>query len=340
MKRAHGCEVVGQHPRMARGVAERYGGLRSVFPEGVASVRQLVGWGFPERTTYRRCLDGGPWQRILPGIVLLSTGTPTRRQEVFAGLLLCGEDAMVTGLEACRRHGLRRGPLRDPGDRSVQILVPETRQCRSVGFVHVERTKRLPQPVRREGVPLAPLNRACMDAARRLRSGADIVELLSEPVQRQMCTIAALGTELDAGSRRGTAVPRRVLADMRDGVRSAAERAAKEFWPATGLPEPWWNVPIRTTDGHLLGIADCWLDEVAMVWEIESTEWHLSPADHDRTVRRAAEFTAAGAVYTATKPRRVLREPAEVVATLRATYQQALTRPRPPLVATRPMAPG
>ncbi len=48
-----------------------------------------------------------------------------------------------------------------------------------------------------------------------------------------------------------------------------------------------------------LGIADCWLDDVAMVWEIESTEWHLSPEDHDRTVERAAAFTAAGAIYTA-----------------------------------------
>ena len=27
-----------------------------------------------------------------------------------------------------------------------------------------------------------------------------------------------------------------------------------------------------------------------MLWEIESTEWHLSPSAHEYTVRRAASF--------------------------------------------------
>lgn len=307
-------------------------GLRTAFPSGVATVRQLMALGLLERTVYKRCMDGGPWQRILPGVILLSTGLPTRDQEVVAALLLCGERAMVTGLEACRRYGLRRGPLRREGDREVQILVPDSRQCRSVEFVHVERTRRLPDALVRGGFPLAPLPRACTDAARRLRSSDDLVELLAEPVQRGMCAVSSLVTELDTGSRRGTAAPRRALAALGDGVRSAAESAAKELWTASGLPAARWNVPVRTEDGRLLGIADCWVDDVAMVWEIESTEWHLSPADHDRTVERAAGFTAAGALYVATKPRRIHREPRAVVSMLRAAHSQALARPRPPLV--------
>ncbi len=305
------------------------------FPTGVATARQLMAFGFSERTIYKRCLDGGPWQRILPGVVLLFTGPPSRDHEVTAALLLCGGDAMVTGLEACRRYGLRRGPLRFP-DRSVQLLVPGERQRRTVNYVQVERTMRLPEAIRRNGVPLAPLPRACTDAARRIRSAGDVVELLSEPVQRGLCSVASLAEELAAGSRRGTAQPRRALAGLRDGARSAAELAAMELWRATGLPEPSWNTEVRTADGRLLGVADCWLDDVAMVWEIESTEWHLSPADHDRTVERAAGFTAAGAVYVATKPSRIYREPAAVAAMLRSTYSHARLRPRPLLVAVDP----
>jgi hypothetical protein len=150
-----------------------------------------------------------------------------------------------------------------------------------------------------------------------------------------MCTVAALWIELASGTRRGTAVPRAVLADLAVGVRSAAERAAKQLWSSTGLPEPWWNAQVCGPDGRSLGIADCWLDDVAMVWEIESSEWHLRPADHDYTVRRAAQFTAAGAVYVASKPKMVLGERAEVAATLRAVYLQAANRPRPPLTARR-----
>lgn len=318
--------------------------LRAAFPRGVASVRQLTALGIPERTVYKRCLDGGPWQRILPGIVLLFTGRPTREQEVFAAVLLCGEDAAITGLEACRRHGIQRGPVRGRGDssgnsnaagREVHVLIPPARQVRSVGFVHVERTKRLPEPMMRDGLPLAPLPRACIDAARRTRSRGDVIELLSDPVQRGLCTVSALGAELESGSRRGTAEPRRALMDLRDGVRSAAEQAAKHLWTATGLPEPWWNATVRTSDGVLLGVVDCWLDDVAMAWEIESSKWHLSPADHDRTVERAATLTAAGIVYTASKPKRVLNDRAAVVRMLRATYTQASNRSRPDLHAER-----
>jgi len=300
-------------------------------------VRDLVAHGVPERTAYERCLEGGPWQRVLPGIVLLFTGHPSIDQLAFAALLLGGPDAIITGIEACRRHGLRRGPIRrnDGPQPEIHILVPAKRQVRSVEFVHVERTHRLPTPIMRSGVPLAPLVRACTDTARRIRSTAEVTELFADPVQRGMCTVAALWSELASGTRRGTAVPRAVLADLAAGVRSAAERSAKQLWPSTGLPEPWWNAEVFDARGRSLGIADCWLDDVAMVWEIESSEWHLSPAAHEYTVRRAARFTAAGAVYVASKPKMVLNDQSDVRATLRAVYEQAAARPRPPLTARR-----
>jgi hypothetical protein len=59
----------------------------------------------------------------------------------------------------------------------------------------------------------------------------------------------------------------------------------------------------------------------------------MSPEDHERTVERAARFTAAGAVYTASKPKKIRTNPADVVRILRATYEQAAARPRPPLRA-------
>ena len=286
---------------------------------------------------YRRCLEGGPWRRILPGVVLLFTGRPTTDQLVHAALILCGPEAVLTGVEACRRHGLRRGPVRrdDSGDRypEIHVLVPKRKQVRSVEFVHVERTLRVPVAVVRGGVPLAPLVRACIDAARRIRSFAEVTELLSEPVQRRMCTVSALWAEVASGSRRGSAVPRAVLADVADGVRSAAERTAKQLWSSTGLPAAMWNAEVCDARGRLLGVGDCWLDDVAMLWEIESSEWHLDPAAHDYTVRRAATFTAAGAVYIASKPKMVLNDRAEVAATLLAAYAQACARPRPPLRA-------
>lgn len=311
--------------------------LRGVFAHDVASVRELVSAGVPERTIYNRCLDGGPWQRLLPGIVQLSTGPPTDGQLVRAALLLGGAQCLITGIEACRRYGIRRGPVRRSAERGqpmvIQILVPSSRQVRSVGHVHVERTNRMPAPYVRDGIPLAPPDRACIDAVRRLRSAGEIAELLSDAVQRRLCTISALCVELDAGSRRGTAMPRAVLRELSAGARSAAEAAARRLWISAGLPDAAWNVEVRDQDGRFIGIADCWVDDVAMVWEIESSEWHLGPEEHTRTVERAAEFTAAGVVYTASKPSRVHRDPKSIAAVLRATYTQAAGRRRPPVVA-------
>jgi hypothetical protein len=310
---------------------------RSRFPLGVSTARQLVAVGFSERTVYKRCQPGGPWRRLLPGVIGLFSGTPTRDQYVLAALLLCGPGAIVTGLEACRRHGLRRGPLPSAEHREnpaeVHLLVPMARQVRSVGFVHVERTNRLPPGIIRGGIPLAPVPRACIDASRRLSRPGEVTELLADAVQRGLCTVAALVEELGDTTRRGTAIPRSVLGDVAEGIRSAAERQAKAVWKRTGLPEAWWNVAVHDEEGRFLGIADCWVDEVAMVWETESTEWHLSPADHDATVERAAAFTAAGAIYTATKPRKLRTDPDAVAAILRATYERARARPRPGLKA-------
>lgn len=314
--------------------------VRATFPLGVATARQLVAAGFSERTIYKRCLPGGPWRRLLPGVIALFSGTPTLDQYVFAALLLCGPDAMVTGLEACRRHNIRRGPVRG-GDHTkhpveVHVLVPASRQVRSVGYVHVERTNRLPSAIVRGGIPLAPVARACIDAVRRLDRPGEVTELLADAVQRGLCTVGALLQELRNTTRRGTAVPRSVLADVAEGVRSAAERQAKAVWQRSGLPKAWWNVAVYDEEGRFLGIADCWVDDVAMVWEVESTEWHLSPADHDATVERAAAFTAAGAVYTATKPRKLRTDPQGVAAMLQATYERARARPRPGLKASPP----
>jgi hypothetical protein len=309
--------------------------LRAAFPDGVATVRSLGPHGVSERTAYKRCLDGGPWQSILPGVVLLFTGHPTRHQILRAALLLGGNEALITGVEACRLLGIRRGPAkREVGAMDeVHILVPHHRQVRSTGFAHVERTRRMPDPIRRNGLPLASLPRACLDAARRLGNRGDIAELFSDAVQRRLCTVTDLTTELASASRRGTAMPRSVLRDVSGGIRSAAELRALRLLERSGLPEPRRNVWIYDANGRFLGVADFWFDDVAMVWEIESTEWHLDPEQHDRDVERAADFAAGGAVYVASKPSKVIKDPADVLRMLSATYAQAKARPRPALCA-------
>lgn len=161
-----------------------------------------------------------------------------------------GPDAVLTGLEACPRHGTRRGP--EPAG-EVHLLVPEDRQLRTSSLVVVERTTRVPRATIRDGIPLAPASRACLDGARRLHSAAETTELIADTVQRGLCTASQLASDLRLGSRRGSAMPRRVLADVADGVRSTAERDAKRLLGKSGLPEPWRNAEVCDERGRLLG---------------------------------------------------------------------------------------
>jgi len=304
--------------------------LRRSARDRVIPVAALVGLGVPGPTVARRCQDGGPWRRLLPGIVLLGSGPATRQQEITAALMYGGPDALVTGLEACRRYGVRRGP--EP-PRKVHLLVPEERQLKGSGFVIVERTTRLPRPQVKDGVPLAGAARACLDGARRLHAAAEITELVADAVQRRLCTPAQLAAELRVGSQRGSATPRRVLADVAEGVRSAAERAAKHLLVGSGLPEPWWNARVCTADGRLLGVADAWFDDVALTWEINSYAWHLNPKSYAREVKRSAAMAAAGVPVVPVLPTALHDDPVASLADLVAAYRLAEQRPRPPVRA-------
>jgi hypothetical protein len=264
--------------------------LRRSARDRVISVAALVGLGVPGPTVARRCQDGGPWRRLLPGIVLLGSGPATRQQEITAALMYGGPDALVTGLEACRRHGVRRGP-EPPG--KVHLLVPEERQLKGSEFVVVERTTRLPPA-------------SCGTVSR-------------------LTPLSAPANHRDS---------RRVLFYVSEWIRSTAERDAKRLVARSGLPAPWWNVPVYDERGRLLGIADAWFDEVALAWEINSYAWQLNPESYAREITRTADMTAANVVINRPRsPTALHRDPDGSMATLVAAYAAAARRPRPPVRA-------
>ncbi|MPZ82190.1 MAG: hypothetical protein GEV28_18035 [Actinophytocola sp.] len=307
--------------------------LQQASRHGAIRVATLAELGVPPRTAYRRCVPGGPWQRPLPGVLLLGNMDPTRRQLTEAALLYAGPDALVTGLEACTRHGLRN----TPADERVHLLVPDGRKVHSSGYVVIERTRRLPEQVVRDGVPLAPLTRSVLDACRRLKAFDPVRALLTEAVQRGGLHPHWLLHELEMGSQRGTAIPREVLKDVTAGARSVAEIDAMRVWRRTGLPQPVWNMPLHHDHGAYVATPDAWCDEVGLAWEIDSFEFHFRRADYADTVSRNARYAAAGVVVVQTVPNRLRNEPDAVAAELVAAYRAAEARPRPP-VHLRPRA--
>lgn len=285
--------------------------------------------GVPRSTVSHRCRAGGPWQLLLPGIVLLHSGPPTRADRRRAALLHAGPRSVLTGLDALDLHGMSRMP-RPTGP--VHLLLPADVRRAGSGRILSERTDRL--PVAAPGRwPLAPETRAVLDFARRSRNRGEVRAAIAEVVQRGRCTPADLNTELAAGSRRGSALPREVLREIGDGVRSAAEAQAHALLERSGLPAAMWNPRLHDRTGRFVAMPDAWFDDVGMAWEIDSLEWHLSPDDYSRTLHRRAAMMAEGVVVVHHLPRTLRENPTEVLRDLTANHAHAARRPRPPVLA-------
>lgn len=271
--------------------------------QGLVTSAQLVAAGVSRSTTQHRIRTGGPWTRVLRGVYLVTGGRPDRTQMRHAALLHAGDDAVLTGRDALDLHGVERRPV--ALDAPVHVLVPESRRPASTGFVLVERTRRPARPLELDGLRVAPVPRALVDASRRLARRSDVVALLARGVQAGFCEVGELQHELRTAHRRSTALVRDAMEHLRAGVRSAPEARLRELWLASGLPEPLWNVDLTDLDGTFLARPDAYLVGAGVVVEVDSVEFHLAPADWTRTMLRHSRMTARGLLVIHTPPSRL-----------------------------------
>jgi hypothetical protein len=303
--------------------------IPGMFSHHVATSTDLIALGLSGSTIEERCRDGGPWRRLQPGIVLLRDAPPSRAQRIQAALTVAGPEAVLTGVDALALHGMSGARLDGP----VHLLVPPRRQSRLVDGVFFDRTNVLPVAQLRSGFPVAPLPRATIDTCRRAASAEHVRALLTSVMREGRLTPATLRTELSTAATRGTALPRRILSEMDDGVRSLAQGWARRLVLRAGLPSPRWRVPITGPAGAHLATPDAWWDDVGLAWEVDSYSFDPTPADYTAALRRAAHLTAAGIVVVHTPPTQLRDEPSVVAELLRGAHTQAAARPRPPVEA-------
>jgi hypothetical protein len=232
---------------------------------------------------------------------------------------------IVTGFEAARRYGLTLPPR----DSTVHMLVPSDHKFCSTRFVVVERTKYFPEANVIDGVPLAPPARAVLDGVRRIREVEPVSSILLEALESGLCSHSELTAELDSGSRRGTALPRTILRELAEDIRSVPELTAVTLWKRAGLPYAHHNVKVFDKQNQYVGMPDLWCDEVALAWEIDSWAFHEKRAHYAKTLQRNSRYAGHGIVVVQTLPSRLRREPEAVIAELKAAYSAALARPRP-----------
>jgi hypothetical protein len=278
-------------------------------------------------------MPAGKWQRLLPAVYLTVTGTPTPEQRLMAALLYGGPRSVITG-----RAALQAYRLRVPGPNVIDILVPQPTRRQNVGFVRIHRTRQLPR-VRRAGVlRYADPARAVADAAQVLLSADDVRAVVAEAIQKQACSLAQLGLELERAGSRDTSRLRTALSDVRAGSRSVAEIRFRERVEQSTLPAPQYNVFLRAADGTEIGEVDAWWADAGVSVEIDSQEYHFYRADWLRTEAKRSRLLKHGIFSHNIPPVRVTNDWDAIYSELRSSLEIGRQRPRLQIVAFEPAA--
>lgn len=296
----------------------------------VLSRTEALRSGLTRRQLEHRIRPGGPWQRLLPGVYLTVTGTPTRQQLEMAALRYAGRGSALTGLAALQRHGVRV-----PEHPVLTVLVRRGRTREDQSFVRVLPTARMPEYVCVTGpVEFTMVARAIADAARELRSFRDFRAVLADAVQRRLCKVDVLARELADTPRKQSTWLRQALAEVADGVRSVAEGDLRDLIIRAGLPSPMFNARLFIGT-RFLAQTDAWWPDAWVAAEVNSREWHFSPDDWERTQERQARMNALGILALPFTPHQVRTEPDLVTARIRSALRAG--RPRPGLaLSARP----
>ncbi|AQS69581.1 hypothetical protein [Streptomyces pactum] len=321
------------------------------------TVAQLRTHGVSAAETNEQCRPGGPWQQLLPNVVLLHPGPPTSEERLHAVLLYAareraaganggasggltvsvpvqpgGEEtptpaygeAMITGLAALTLHGFCAAPPLPSLD-VIDVLVPRLRRLRTTGCARVVRTTALPTATQVTGLPVAPVARALADAVAELTDAGAVHRLLTEAVRGGHCEPAAVVRELN----RARLLSRPHVVDAVDSLvaegRALAEQRLYRMVREHGLPEPVWNVDLRLPGGPHLGGVDAYWPEQSVVLELD-TRAHRQQEDDTvwaQYARKREHLERLGITVVHLTPRKLRDCPEHQAAVVRTALMAA-----------------
>ncbi|WP_143022733.1 hypothetical protein [Lentzea jiangxiensis] len=174
----------------------------------ITTTADLLGSGLSPREIRRHCAPAGPWQQLLPGVVLTKPSPATRLDRLRAVLSFAGPSSAITGADALTRRGAVL-----PIPRHIHVLAGENSRRAHPGIL-LERTTRPPGVVERDGLRLVEAARAAVDMARRETNPRAVVQILDAVVGARLCSPGELREELRVSSRRGTALVRQALCHL------------------------------------------------------------------------------------------------------------------------------
>lgn len=268
---------------------------------------------------------GRSWTLVLPGVYATFTGQLSTRQRSRAALLYAGASAQLADRTALTRYGVRYLP----DETDVHVLIPAIEHRLSRSFVVVRRTHRLPVPVRLDGLPYCPADRAVLETVARLGDQRTANAVVADAVGRRIARLDRLNDELEHLTCRGSGIARRAVEEVCLGARSAPEiDFLKLCRQSKVVPAPLVNPLLELPDGRLIS-PDAMFPDAPLVHEVNGRRFHAGDDAFESMQARHDAMTAAGLTVLHNSPRRLRRERQQVLAEVENCYRRLAGQPLP-----------
>jgi hypothetical protein len=272
----------------------------------VAPRHHLVALGM---TPYRMrtAVRAGRWQEPLPGVFVGHSGPLTRLERWHAALHFAGDAAALSHRSALLAWGAKteelttgrraagvRGEYAVPQEGGlVEVTVPQGHHLRSRNFVVVHQSRRpVADGVTVGGLKVCSPSRAAVDVAVTVQRRRDVDHVISDVLQRGLCTVTDLEMEAALLGRRLTAWLRQAIGEARRGMRSVGEADLRRALVQAGVPEPEWGAPIETRGGTYF--VDAYWRHAKVAAEADGASFHLSAAAWSSDLERQNAIQSLG----------------------------------------------
>lgn len=259
----------------------------------------------------------GRWQRVLPGVYAVFTGDLTFVQRCRAALLFCGDGALLNDTTALRLLGAKYLPP----DSQTRVLIPQERNIHSREWLTVRRTHYSARPTLVAGLPCVPAARALAELAVRWPDTRDSLAVTSWVLTKRLVTPTDLDEAWQHLPRSGGGGARRVLAEVRRGVRSVGELDFVELvGRSRRLPEPRLNWLLELPDGRRIS-PDALFDSAGLVHETNGRDGHGDEDPFESMQARHDALTVAGFAVLHNTPRQIRTEGRRIVTEVERLYR-------------------
>jgi hypothetical protein len=281
---------------------------------GVLARRQLLALGFDSDYVDVQ-IRAERWQLVGDVVVCTTTGTLTREQLMWAGVLHAGPGSAIGGLTALERRGLKHWH-RD----EITVLLRKSHNLEPLAGVKFVETRRPVGLYATGPLPTWRAEPAALLFAGYTASARTAHGLLTAVVQQRLTTPARLLLEIERMRplRRAKRF-KATLGFIADGSHSLAEQRVVRMCVDHGLPIPDRQTRRLDASGRLRYTDAEWRLPSGRIVILEvDGGFHMEVEHWEGDITRERDLVATGAIVLRCTDRELTDDPRKVVASLRA----------------------